>query len=198
MYRRLIFIFLLAVLLAACDTSHLFGGAVTDPPAPVGDFTLTDQANQPFSLSEFKGKWIALYYGYTHCPDVCPMTLSILRDVKQALGPDGDQLAVAFVTIDPDRDTVDLMGKYVAHFDPSFKALTGTPAQIALAAQPLNVKYDKRPSDDSAIGYTMAHTAFVYLIDPQFRLRVTYPFSVKAEEITADVQYLMKQSAPPQ
>lgn len=188
----------LAALLAACNASHTYGGAVTDPPAPIGDFTLTDQANAPFALSEFKGKWIMLYYGYTHCPDVCPMTLSILRDVKKTLGPDGDQIAVAFVTIDPDRDTVDLMGKYVAHFDASFKALTGTPDQIAAAAKPLNVKYDKRPSDQPALGYTMAHTAFVYLIDPQFRLRVTYPFSVKSEEITADLQYLMKQPTPQQ
>lgn len=177
-----------AVLLTAC--AHTFNGVTGSTPAP--DFSLTDQTGQPFKLSDFKGRWILLAYGYTHCPDVCPMTLSILRDVKKQIGADEQTLGVAFVTIDPERDTADIMGKYVAHFDATFKGLTGTPAEIAAAAQPYNVKYEKKASTP-AVGYVMNHTAYVYLIDPQFRLRVTYPFGVKSEEIAGDLRYLMSQ-----
>lgn len=183
----------LAVILAACGP-HTFAGVVGDPPPAAGDFTLIDQTGADFKLSDLTGKWVLLAYGYTHCPDVCPLTLSILRDVKKALGAQADQLAVVFVTIDPERDTAEIMGKYVAHFDPTFKALTGTPEQIAAAAKVYNVKYEKAAST-AAVGYAMNHTAFIYLIDPQFRWRVTFPFGVKSAEITSDLQYLMNQSA---
>ncbi len=183
---------LIAVLLAACDTPHRYAGVVADPPQPAGDFALTDQSGSVFKLSDFTGKWILLAYGYTHCPDVSPMTLSILRNVKKSIGADDDRLGVVFVTIDPERDTADVMGKYVAHYDSSFKGLTGTPAEIAAAAKPYNARYEKAAST-AAVGYVMNHTAFIYLIDPQFNLQVTYPFGIKAEEITADLQHLMQQ-----
>lgn len=182
-----------AVILAACGP-HTFAGVVGDPPPAAGDFTLIDQTGANFKLSDLTGKWVLLAYGYTHCPDVCPLTLSILRDVKKALGAQTDQLAVVFVTIDPERDTAEIMGKYAAHFDPTFKALTGTPEQIAAAAKAYNVKYEKAAST-AAVGYAMNHTAFIYLIDPQFRWRVTFPFGVKSAEITSDLKYLMNQSA---
>lgn len=182
-----------AVILAACGP-HTFAGVVGDPPPAASDFTLIDQTGADFKLSDLTGKWVLLAYGYTHCPDVCPLTLSILRDVKKALGAQADQLAVVFVTIDPERDTAEIMGKYAAHFDPTFKALTGTPEQIAAAAKAYNVKYEKAAST-AAVGYAMNHTAFIYLIDPQFRWRVTFPFGVKSAEITSDLKYLMNQSA---
>jgi protein SCO1/2 len=136
-----------------------------------------------------------LAYGYTHCPDVCPLTLSRLRDVKKAIDPNGDQVQVVFVTIDPERDTSDIMQRYVGHFDKDFphkfKGLTGAPADIAAAAQPYHVKYEKKETG-SADGYSMGHTAEVYLIDPQFNWRMTFPFGIKAEEIAADLQTLMQ------
>ncbi len=180
----------IAVLLAACGP-HTFAGVVGDPPPPAGDFTLIDQTGADFKLSDLTGKWVLMAYGYTHCPDVCPLTLSILRDVKKALGAQANQLEVVFVTIDPERDTAEIMGKYVAHFDKTFKALTGTPEQIAVAARAYNARYEKAVSTP-AVGYAMNHTAFIYLIDPQFRLRVTFPFGVKAEEITSDGKDLMQ------
>jgi len=182
----------LLLLVTACDTSHRYAGVANDPPQLAGDFALTDQTGGVFKLSDYTGKWVLLAYGYTHCPDVCPMTLSILRDVKKSIGTHNDQLGVVFVTIDPERDTADVMGKYVAHFDTTFKGLTGTAAEIAAATKPYNVRYEKKDST-AAVGYVMNHTAFIYLIDPQFNLRVTYPFGVKSDEITADLQYLMQQ-----
>jgi len=190
MRKRGLILMAIAILLSAC--AHTFAGVTSTEAA--ADFALTDQTGSIFRLSDLKGHWILLAYGYTHCPDVCPMTLSVLRDVKKQLGVGEDRLGVVFVTIDPERDTADIMGKYVAHFDAAFKGLTGTPAEIAAAAQPYKVKYEKKASTP-AVGYVMNHTAYIYLIDPQFRLRVTYPFGVKAEEIARDLQYLMSQPA---
>lgn len=183
----------LAILLTAC--AHQFSGVFTKSVGPTPDFALTDENGQPFKLSDLRGKWILLAYGYTHCPDVCPLTLSRLRDVKKIVDPNGDQVQVVFVTIDPERDTPDIMKKYVSHFDKAFpqkfKGLSGTPEQIATAAKPYNVKYEKKETG-SADGYSMAHTAEVHLIDPQFNLRMTFPFGVKAEEIASDLQYFMQ------
>ena len=190
---RWIMLIAIGVLLTAC--AHQFSGVAPNPIGPAPDFALTDENGQPFKLSDLRGKWVLLAYGYTHCPDVCPLTLSHLRDVKKAIDPNGDQVQVVFVTIDPERDTADIMRQYVGHFDQQFaqkfKGLTGTPQEIAQAAQVYNVKYEKKEST-SAAGYSMGHTAEVYLIDPQFNRRMTFPFGVKAEEIASDLQYLMQ------
>jgi protein SCO1/2 len=190
---RWITLITIGMLLAAC--AHQFSGVAPNPIAPAPDFALTDETGQPFKLSDLRGKWILLAYGYTHCPDVCPLTLSHLRDVKKAIDPNGDKVQVVFVTIDPERDTPDIMHKYVGHFDKQFpqkfKGLSGTPEEIAAAAQPYHVKYEKKETG-SADGYSMGHTAEVYLIDPQFNWRMTFPFGVKAEEIAVDLQTLMK------
>jgi protein SCO1 len=190
MKRRWLIDLLLIGLLTAC--AHQFSGVPPSPIGPAPDFALTDETGQPFNLSDLRGKWVLLAFGYTHCPDVCPLTLSHLRDVKKIVDPNGDQVQVVFVTIDPERDTADIMRQYVSHFDQQFpqkfKGLTGTPQEIAQAAQVYNVKYEKKESA-SAAGYAMSHTAEVYLIDPQFNWRMTFPFGIKAEEIAADLQY---------
>ena len=184
---------LLIGILAGC--AHQFSGVAVNPIGPAPDFALTDEQGQPFKLSDLKGKWILLAHGYTHCPDVCPLTLSRLRDVKKIADANGDQVEVVFVTIDPERDTPEVMQKYMSHFDKTFsqkfKGLSGTPAEIATATKPYNVKYEKKESS-SAGGYSMGHTAEVYLIDPQFNWRMTFPFGVEAKEIAADLQYFMQ------
>jgi protein SCO1 len=190
---QLIMLTAIGLLLAAC--AHQFSGVAPNPIGLAPDFALTDENGQPFKLSDLRGKWILLAYGYTHCPDVCPLTLSHLRDVKKIVDPNGDQVQVVFATIDPERDTADILRQYVGHFDQQFdqkfKGLTGTPQEIAQAAKAYNVKYEKKAST-SAGGYSMGHTAEVYLIDPRFNWRMTFPFGVKAEEIAADLQYLMQ------
>ncbi len=190
---RWIALMMIGLVLAAC--AHNFAGVAPNPIGRAPDFELTDETGQPFQLSDLRGKWILLAYGYTHCPDVCPLTLSHLRDVKKIVDATGARVQVVFVTIDPERDTPDIMQKYVGHFDQQFdhkfKGLSGTPVQIEAAAKPYNVKYEKKETG-SAGGYSMAHTAEVYLIDPQFNWRMTFPFGVKAEEIAADLQYFMQ------
>jgi len=190
---RWIALMTIGLMLAAC--AHQFSGVAPNPIGPAPDFALTDENGQPFKLSDLRGKWILLAYGYTHCPDVCPLTLSHLRDVKKTVDPNGDKVQVVFTTIDPERDTTDIMQKYVSHFDQQFaqkfKGLSGTPQEIAQAAKAYNVKYEKKDVKPDG-SYTMGHTAEVYLIDPQFNWRMTFPFGVKAEEIAGDVQYLMQ------
>ena len=194
--RRFRWLVLIAIGLSLAACAHSFAGVAPNPIGPAPDFTLTDENGQPFKLSDLRGKWILLAYGYTHCPDVCPLTLSRLREVKRTVDANGDRVQVVFVTIDPERDTPDIMQKYVSHFDQpfpqKFKGLSGTPAEIAAAAKPYNVNYEKKETG-SADGYSMGHTAEVHLIDPQFNWRMTFPFGVKAEEIASDLQYLMQQ-----
>lgn len=170
---------------------HAFSGVAPDVPTAAPDFTLTDETGAPFALGDLRGRWILLVYGYTSCPDVCPTTLAQLRQVKTELGPQADKVRVVFVSVDPERDTPDILQRYLAHFGADFKGLTGTPEDVAIAAQLYGVRYEKGDEGESAAGYLVSHTAHVYLIDPEFQLRMTFPFGVQAEEIVSDITYLM-------
>ncbi len=180
-------------LYVAATRAHTFSGVVADPLTPAPDFTLTDETGQPFALSQLREQWILMSYGYTSCPDVCPTTLAHLRSARELLGEEAAKVTVVFVSVDPDRDTPELMAEYVHHFNPDFKGLTGTSETVALAAKAFDVNYEKKPADADG-KYLVGHSAFVYLIDPQFRLRLTYPFGVSAQEIAADLTYLFSQS----
>jgi len=178
--------------LAACASgAHTFSGVMSEPPQAARDFTLIDETGNPFRLSDLKGRWVLLAFGYTSCPDVCPLTLAHLRSVKTQIAS-ADQVAVVFVSVDPERDTPDIMLKYVRHFGEDFKGLTGAKDQIDLAVNAYGAKYEiKKDEAESAAGYTVSHSAFVYLIDPQFQLRLTFPFGVTPKEIVSDLTYLM-------
>lgn len=197
MSRRFLWIALLALLVGFAGVGlwvvfrpHTFAGEVLKPAVAAPDFALTDEAGQPFALSDLRGQWILLAYGYTTCPDVCPATLNILKRAKEELGPLAANVRVVFVSIDPERDTVAVMENFVHHFGADFKGLTGTPEEVAVAAKAYGAKYEKWDIQ-TAIGYLMKHSAFVYLIDPEFQWRVTFPFGVLPNEIAADLQYLM-------
>lgn len=180
-------------LYAASTRAHTFSGVVADPVTSAPDFTLTDETGQPFALSQLRGQWILLSYGYTSCPDVCPTTLAHLKSARELLGDEASKVTVVFVSVDPGRDTPEVLAEYVHHFNPDFKGLSGTPETVALAAKAFDVKYEKKPADANG-NYLVGHSAFVYVIDPQFRLRLTYPFGVTAQEIAADLTYLFSQS----
>ena len=173
-------------------SAHTFSGVVNSPAQPAPDLTLTDDRGNAFELSELRGRWVLLAYGYTHCPDVCPLTLGNLRSAKQLMGAASGKVAVVFVTVDPERDTVSALHDYLSHFGPDFVGLTGSPAEIAVAAKAYNVRYSKVETGSSS-GYAMAHSAYVYLIDPQGQWRLTYAFGVKPEEFAADLNYLARE-----
>jgi protein SCO1 len=145
-----------------------------------GPFRLIDQNGQPFSDRDLRGKSFLVFFGYTHCPDVCPTALFDLSEVMRKLGPDADRTAALFITVDPERDTAPVLKDYMMSFDPHLRALTGEPADIAAVAKTYRVYYKKVPMDNG--DYSMDHTAIVYLMDQQGRF--VSPFNLKH---TADV-----------
>jgi protein SCO1/2 len=154
--------------------------------APAPALALVDHRGDPFDLADLRGDPTLVYFGYTHCPDVCPATIgTINRVIAAAPGP----LHAVLVTIDPERDTVASMASYVRYLSSEYIGLTGTPSQIRTAADGYGVIYS-RLDTTSAGGYAMAHTAELYLIDARGRLRSHYPFGTDAAEIVRDLEAL--------
>lgn len=168
-------------------------GFVMNEPTPVGDFTLTSHNGDPVSLSDFRGKLVLVYFGYASCPDVCPMTMLQLAKARASL-PERlqDDVQVLMVTVDPARDTPELLANYLGHFDATFLGLTGTLEEIDAAAAPLGIFYEKRVVDESET-YFMDHTATVAVIDRQGRLRLVWPFGVTGDDIASDLGYLVRE-----
>jgi protein SCO1/2 len=140
-----------------------------------GPFKLVDQNGKTISDQDFKGRPFLVFFGFTHCPDVCPTTLFEVSEVLRALGPDADRMRALFITVDPERDTPAVIKDYLSSFDPHLSGLTGDPATIAAVAKAYRVYFKKVPLDQG--GYTMDHTAIVYLMDKDGRF--VSPFSLK-------------------
>lgn len=181
-------------LLAGCDQTPLgaptsvFKGIDISGAAYGRQFALTDFNGQPRTLADYRGQVVMLYFGFVQCPDVCPTALTRAAAVKQQLGADAAQLQVIFVTVDPERDTPELLRDYMAAFDPSFMALTGSPAQIKAVADEFRVYYKKVPTGNT---YTMDHTALSYLFDREGRIRVVLRHEQTADDYTADIRQLL-------
>lgn len=180
--------------LVACDnkapTTNLSFANTDITGADFGrDFELTDHTGQRRSLADYRGKVVALFFGFAQCPDICPTTLSDLAQVKQQLGADGDKLQVLFITLDPQRDTQEILASFVPAFDPSFVALRGTQAEIDKVTKDFKVFAQKVPGKDGG-AYTIDHTAATYVYDPQGRLRLFVRHGQVAS-LTADIKQLM-------
>jgi protein SCO1/2 len=154
-------------------------------PAPPLD--LVDQDGRPFDLASLLGEPVLIFFGYTHCPDVCPATVGV---VNRVLGDVGEGPRVLFVSIDPERDTPDALKQYLAYLPEAYSGLTGSAVQVREAADGYHVTYAKVETG-SASGYAMAHTAELYLIDAEGRLRSHYPFGTDEAVIADDVAALM-------
>lgn len=154
------------------------------------DIPLTDVNGQKRSLKDFSGKVVAVFFGYTQCPDVCPTTLQELQEVKQALGADGDKLQAVFVSLDPERDTPEVLKAYLGNFDASFVGLHGTPDEIAAVAKDFKIYFKKVPGKAEGT-YTLDHSAGTYLYDPQGRLRIYERYGVGPQVLTQDVKALL-------
>ena len=148
---------------------------VTAPAAIGGPFQLVDQAGQAVSEQNLKGKPTLIFFGFTHCPDVCPTSLFEISEVLRAMGKDADKVNAWFVSVDPERDTAAAMKEYLASFDPHLKGLTGNPEAIAKVISSYRVYARKVPLKDG--DYTMDHTALVYLMDKDGRF--VAPFNLK-------------------
>ena len=182
-----------ASLLGACSEKKPEFKAVDITGADYAkDFQLTDQNGQVRSMKDFAGKVVVLFFGFTQCPDVCPTTMSELAEVKKALGADGDKLQAIFVTVDPERDTPEVLKAYMANFDPSFVGLSGTPEQLAAMAKDYKV-YFKKVEGKTPTSYTMDHSAASYIYDPKGNLRLYSRYGSGVPALVSDVQALLKQ-----
>jgi protein SCO1 len=162
---------------------------VTAPAAIGGPFQLTDQAGQTVTDQNLKGKPTLIFFGFTHCPDVCPTSLFEISEVLKAMGKDADRVNALFVSVDPERDTAAAMKDYLSSFDPHLKGLTGNPEAVAKVLSAYRVYSKKVPLKDG--DYTMDHTALVYLLDRDGRF--VSPFNLKrtpAEAATDLKRYL--------
>jgi protein SCO1 len=151
---------------------------------------LTDHSGRPRKLEQFRGKAVVVSFGFTHCPDVCPTTLADLSQAIKQLGPDAQRVQVLFVTVDPERDTQDVLAKYVTAFDPRFLGLYGDAAATQRAAKEFKVYYEKRKTGDT---YSVDHSGQSYVIDPQGRLRLFVRHDRIASDLPQDLRSLLKQ-----
>lgn len=176
--------------LHACGQVELHG-TVLDPPTPAPDFTLVAHTGAPFRLSEQRGKVVLLFFGFTNCPDVCPTALSDIAAVQRKLGSDAEQVQVAFVTLDPERDTPARLAKYMAAFNPRFLGLHGTQAEIAPIIKAYGVTMARRELPNSALKYTIDHSPFIYVIDKTGSWRELLQDGVPIADMANDIRYFI-------
>ena len=188
---RLFFIAVLSALLAGCGA----------PPAPkfqltdvtnVGfgkELNLTDHDGKPRTLADFRGKVVTVFFGFTHCPDVCPTTLAEMAQVMKELGPAGEKVQVLFVTVDPERDTADVLKRYVPSFNPTFLGLRGDLEATARAAKEFKVYFKKQPAKDG--NYSVDHGAGTFILDQQGRLRLFSQYGQGPTGLVHDIRLLL-------
>jgi protein SCO1 len=183
---------LAAALLYGCDSGPRFKSTDITGADYGKTLELTDQAGRPRRLEDWRGKVVVLFFGFTHCPDVCPTTLADLSQAMKQLGQDADRVQVLFVTLDPERDTPEVLGKYVGAFDPRFLGLYGDAAATQRAAREFKVFYEKRKTAD---GYSVDHSGQTYVLDPQGRLRLFVRPDRLASDLPEDLRTLLRQSS---
>ncbi|MBK7059986.1 MAG: SCO family protein [Rubrivivax sp.] len=189
-----------AVLLVGCDrlrpgaSKASFKGIDITGADYAQTLDLSDVDGRPRSLADFKGKVTVVFFGYTQCPDVCPTTLAELAQVKKALGEDGKRVQGVFVTVDPERDTAEVLKAYVGSFGADFVALRGTPEQTQAAAKQFKVFYAKVPGKTDS-SYTVDHTAGSYVFDTNGHIRLFTRYGTGADALVSDLKILLAESA---
>jgi protein SCO1/2 len=172
---------------------YTFHGTVIDPPLPLTDFTLQTADNKPFQLSDVEGKITLLFFGYTSCPDVCPITLGTFKQVLERLGDDAAKVEFVMITADPERDTPDKVSTYVSRFSPEFIGLSGNLSALRPVWEELGVYVEKQDTE-SAAGYLVSHTSSVFVIDRSGNLLMTFPYGTSAIDMTNDLKHLLRDS----
>jgi len=192
-FIRLILLVLLLPVLVSCGAANNAQKFNTTDITGV-DFgnglSLTDHTGKARTLSDFKGKVVALFFGYTHCPDVCPTTLNDMKQSKKLLGANASELQVLFVTLDPERDTQPLLAQFVPAFDPSFIGLYGTKEQTAAVLKDFKI-FAAKVENKGRSGYTIDHSAGVYVFDKTGKIRLYVDYGTKPDLIASDIQKLL-------
>jgi protein SCO1/2 len=177
--------------------SYEYKGTQLDPPLSVPDFELMADYNRPFRLSESDSDITLIFFGYTFCPDVCPLTMTAVKQALVQLEPaQQERVQVIFISADPERDTPEKLSKYVDVFNPNFVGLTDDFEKVLEVMKPFGAYAEKEEVDDSAAGYLVNHTARLYLLDTQKRkILLTYPFGFEPKELSDDLAYLLNEKS---
>lgn len=181
-----------------------FKGFAALPERPAPDFVLTDQDGKPFELRSTRGKATLVFFGFTHCPDVCPTAMSKLAAALAALGEDGDRVAIVFISVDPERDTPAALKAYLAAFDPRIVGVTGSIPDLQAVAASFGVRFFKEypqgtpenPADLATADYSMAHSATVFLIDTVGQMRASFLEPYAPDDVAHDVRVVLAEAAP--
>lgn len=184
---------LLAAVLTACSPAGeplVFKGTDITGAEFGKPFTLTGHDGKQHGLADYRGKAVVLFFGYTHCPDICPTTMLEYQQVMKQLGPDADRVQVLFISVDPERDTPQVLAGYVPFFDKRFMGLTGAPEQINTVAGQYKVVAQRQPTEGG--GYSVDHSAGSYLFDREGQLRVYVPYNTPVADIVHDLRQLLR------
>jgi protein SCO1/2 len=180
------------VLAAGCDSGPKFKSTDITGADYGKSLDLADHNGKPRHLEDFRGKAVVVFFGFTHCPDVCPTTLAEMAQVVKSLGPDGDRVQVVLVTVDPERDTRDALAKYVTAFDPRFLGMSGDLEATRRVAKDFKIYFEKRKTGDT---YSVDHSAQSYVIDPQGRLRLFVRHDRISADLADDLRVLLKETS---
>jgi len=192
MWRRNLFLGLLIAVLVACGEPKLpspFKASEVTAKYAQADFQLLDATGQPRSLANYRDKVVVLFFGYTHCPDVCPTTMADMAQVMNQLGGDAEKVQVIFITLDPQRDTRALLAQYPPAFYPTFIGLSGDEKATEQAAKAFDVVYQRQEGKNG--NYTLDHSAGSYLIAPQGKQVLLAPFAQPAADLVHDIKLLL-------
>lgn len=184
-------LFALALLAPQAGAAALKAG-VFDPPRAAPEIVLPSSNGTQFKLSSYRGKLVVLEFGYTHCADVCPVSLATLTAARQQLGAAGADVQVVFITVDPARDTPARLRTYLKPFDPSFIGVTGSQQQIDALLKDYGISATKKMVDGSKTDYTMHHSSYLYFVDRKGMQRALMPFGRPASDFVHDLQLLLK------
>jgi protein SCO1/2 len=190
-FGALLVIVLVAAFVLPNLRPYAFHGTLIESQKAAPDFTLTDQNGHSTSLSDFRGRVVVMNFGYTFCPDVCPATLAEVNRALDQLGEAASQVQVIMVTVDPERDTPQVLSEYLAHFNPDFIGLTGSLEQTTQAASAYGVYSEKSAGSDTS-SYMMDHTSSLFVIDQQGYIKLIYPFGTPAKDIASDLEQVLK------
>jgi protein SCO1/2 len=181
-----------AVSAGAAHGAEKLKSGTFDPPRMAPQIAQKAADGKDFALDKYRGKVVVLEFGYTSCADVCPVSLALLKQARERLGPLRDKLQVVFVTVDPQRDTAPRLKAYLEQFDPSFIGLTGSEEQMAAIRKAYGISATRKMVEGSKTDYTMGHSSYLYFIDPQGKLRALMPFGRPADDIVHDVTLLAR------
>lgn len=176
--------------LVGCQSTHEFAGTLLPEPQPAPDIVLAS-ADGPVGLHDFAGQYTFVYFGYRFCPDVCPVTMGKLKQVKADLGERGDEMAVVMITVDPERDTPEALAEYMGYFDDSFVGLSGDQEAIDAIGKPFGLYYHQHEGS-AASGYMIDHTARFFLLDREGNIILSYAHETPLDDLLRDVQYLIE------